>query len=394
MSVESPPRLPASQQIVNSIFGRNRRAILPQAIFLVAVAALLVWLLWTISANLQRFDLGFSFSFLAHDAGFQITQTPVHYTPASSYARALLIAILNTIVLSCVVIVLSTILGTIIGLIGLSANRVIAGTAAAYVEIVRNIPLLLHILFWYFALLRPLPGPRQGIDILGLFFLNNRGLSIPSARFASGGWIPLVAFILAACWVWSVRRARLKTGRQLPALLPSVLIFLAVTAIGIASGQVRLVWSLPALKGFNVSGGMAFIPEFVAMVASLTVYAAAFVAELVRGGVESIPRGQGEAARSLGLHKGQEFRLVILPQTLKVIIPPLVNVYLDVIKDSSLGAFIAYPEIMLVFGGTVLNQTDRPLEVMSIVAVTYLVISISVSFVMNLYNRSVMKKEG
>ena len=351
-------------------------------------------LLWTISANLQRFGLGFSFSFLAHEAGFQITQTPVHYTPDSSYARALLIAILNTLALSAVVIVLSTILGTMIGLMGLSANKLIAGTAVAYVEIVRNIPLLLHILFWYFALLRPLPGPRQGIDAFGLFFLNNRGLSIPEAHFASGGWVPLAAFFLAACWVWTVRRTRMRTGRQLPAYLPAVLIFLAVIAIGVVSGEVRLVWSVPELKGFNVRGGMAFIPEFVAMVASLTIYAAAFVAELVRGGIESIPKGQGEAARSLGLHKGHEFRLVILPQTLKVIIPPMVNVYLDVIKDSSLGAFIAYPEIMLVFGGTVLNQTDRPLEVMSIVAVTYLIISISVSFVMDLYNRSVMKKEG
>lgn len=394
MSLESPPRLPASLRIVDAIFGRNRRAILPQLVFLAALVALVLSLAWTISANLERFGLGFSFGFLSQQAGFQITQTPVHYTPDSSYARALLIAILNTLALSAVVIVLSTILGTIIGLGQLFPNRLVAGTAAAYVEIVRNIPLLLHILFWYFALLRPLPGPRQGIDLVGLVFLNNRGLSIPSARLASGSWILFAAIALAAAWAATARQVRIRTGRQLPAGWPSVLIFLAIIAAGSLAGRIAIAWSVPKLTGFNVSGGTTFIPEFVAMVASLTVYAAAFVAELVRGGIESIPKGQGEAARSLGLHRNQEFRLVILPQTLKVIIPPMVNVYLDIIKDSSLGAFIAYPEIMLVFGGTVLNQTDRPLEVMSIVALTYLLISLSVSLVMNLYNRSIMKKAG
>jgi len=378
--------------IFEAIFGRDKRAMFFQLIFLAAALLVVVGLVETVSENLQRFNIGTGFAFLERPAGFEITQRLIPYTPASTYGRALGVALANTLALSVCVIVLGTIMGVSIGLVGLSDNRLASGMARGYIEIARNIPLLLHILFWYFAVLRPLPGPRQGLSLFDLFFLNNRGLSVPSPSFESGSWVLPCAIVVAIGWARYVHRRRVRGGRQLPLLWPFAAI---VAVVGIASltGVLHVVWDVPALAGFNVRGGALLLPEFVAMTVSLSCYSAAFIAEIVRSGIASVPKGQAEAARSLGFRSGAIYRLVVLPQALRVIIPPLTSTYVDVVKNSSLGAFIAYPELMLVFGGTVLNQTTQALEVMFIIIVVYLTINLSIAGLMGLYNHRSLLKE-
>jgi general L-amino acid transport system permease protein len=389
----APPVPTIGVRIARTIFGPDNRLVLPQILFLVFLFLGLGALVWIVSTNLERFGIGSGFGFLDRQAGFDITQSLIAYSPQATYGRAFVIAFLNTLALSACVIVLATLLGIAIGLVGLSPNKMAAGLAVGYIEIVRNIPLLLHILFWYFAVLRPLPGPRQGLSAFDIIFLNNRGLYVPSLSIAGGLWPATLGIIAAALWIWWARRRYRAGGRPLPVFWPSISILAAFVAVAIVSGAVEANWTSPELAGFNIRGGAVILPEFVAMVASLTVYGAAFIAEIIRGGIASVPKGQREASRSLGLRPGQTYRLVILPQALRVIIPPLTNQYLDIVKNSSLGAVIAYPDLMLVFGGTVLNQTNQPLEVMTIIIVVYLTINFVIATLMNLYNKANLLKE-
>lgn len=351
------------------------------------------WLIGNVAENLGRLGIKAGFGFLTRPAGFGITQTLIEYSEASSYARALLVAVINTAVLSAVAILAATVIGFAVGLARLSTNLLVSTLATAYVETLRNVPLLLQIFFWYFAVLRPLPGPRNSIVIGGVAYLNNRGLTMPAAAFLPGaGWIgvALVAGIAAAAalLLWA-RRRRWSTGQAprigwIAAALPIGLPLIAAAAIGFP-----IAWTMPELRGFNFTGGVAVMPEFVAMLVTLSLYTAAFIAEIVRGGVLAVPRGQVEAARALGLGTAPIYRLVVIPQALRVIVPPLTSQYLNLVKNSSLAAAIAYPDIMLVFAGTVLNQTSQAIEVMAITMAIYLAFSLTIAGLMNWYNRSV-----
>ena len=344
-------------------------------------------------ANLQRLNVNVGFRFLWQPAGFAINQTLIAYSEASTYFTAFVVSLLNTLVLSAAGIVVATLLGFVIGIARLSGNWLVAKLAAVYVETLRNIPLLLQIFFWYFAILRPLPGPRQSLELLwGAALLNNRGLYLPAPLTESGLAVAIALLAaIASSFVldrWA-RRRQVETGQR-PQLLAPVLMLL----VGLPSATALLTgfslhWDRPRLVGFNLQGGIAVIPEFVAMLLALSLYIAAFIAEIVRAGIQAVAAGQVEAARALGLRRGQIYRLVIVPQALRVILPPLTNQYVNLVKASSLAAAIAYPDLMLIFAGTVLNQTGQALEVMTITMLVYLSVSLAVSLLMNLYNRRV-----
>jgi general L-amino acid transport system permease protein len=363
----------------------------------VALAAVLVAVVAFVAvntiANLQRLHVNSGLRFLWQPAGFAINQTLIPYSEASSYFTAFVVALLNTLVLSAVGIVVATVIGFVIGIALLSSNWLIGRLATVYVETLRNIPLLLQIFFWYFAILRPLPGPRQSVSLFwGTVLLNYRGLYLPEPMTQHGLGV-VIAFLvgIAATFGFArwARRRQAATGQR-PSLWPPVLgLLLVLPAMTALLTGFSLQWDQPRLVGFNMQGGLAVIPEFVAMLLALSLYIAAFIAEIVRAGIVAIAPGQVEAARALGLKRGQVYRLVIVPQALRVIVPPLTNQYVNLIKASSLAAAIAYPDLMLIFAGTVLNQTGQALEVMTITMAVYLVISLTVSLLMNLYNRRV-----
>jgi general L-amino acid transport system permease protein len=362
-----------------------------QAGVLLLVLLFCAYVARNVALNLDRLGVHTGFGFLARPAGFEIAQALIPYNEQSSYFRAFLVALLNTVLLSGVSIVLATILGFLIGLARLSSNRLLATVAGAYVEIVRNIPLLLQLLFWYFAVLRPLPGPRQSLSLFGLAFLNNRGLNIPWPVFGEGSWVVFASLFaglaLSLALAWAARRHRLRTGRLstmrwLALLLPALLPVLAMAMTGAS-----LSWSVPVLAGFNFVGGATVIPEFVAMTVGLSLYAAAFIAEIVRGGIRSVSPGQVDAARALGLRPWLVTSKVVVPLALRAIVPPLGGQYVLLLKNSSLAAAIAYPDLMLIFAGTALNQTGQPLEAMAITLATYLALGLAIATATGAWNR-------
>ncbi len=365
------------------------RAIVSQALLI----AFLAWAFWTIFQNtvhnLEQRKIASGFDFLSTTAGFGINQVLfLDYTEESSYGTAFLVGLINTLVLSGIGIVCATILGFIVGIMRLSKNWVIAKLAAGYVEIFRNIPLLLQIIVWYKAVLGPLPGPRQSIS-LGSFFLNNRGLYSPKPIFADAWWFVVAAFFLAiiASFIlarWARKRLD-ETGQPFPVFLTSLgmIIGLPLVVYFLAGMPVHLDY--PALKGFNFRGGMRIIPEFIAMLLALSIYTATFIAEIVRAGIQSVSYGQTEAALALGLTRGQMLRFVVVPQAMRVIIPPLTSQYLNLTKNSSLAVAIAYPDLVAV-GGIILNQSGQAIEIIGLWMLVYLSISLGTSAFMNWYN--------
>jgi general L-amino acid transport system permease protein len=303
-----------------------------QLALLIGIAALMLWLAQNVAVNLKARNLASGFGFLDKTAGFQISQSLIAYSERSSYGRALLVGLLNTLIVSGIGIVLASLLGFAIGIARRAENALLAGLAAIYVETLRNIPLLLQLFFWYFAVLRPLPGPQEAIDLFGFGYLSNRGLQLCAE-------------------------------------------------------------SCPVLGRFNFEGGFVIRPEFLALVAALSTYTAAFIAEIVRAGLAAVPRGQREAAEALGLAPRQTLWLVILPQALRVIIPPLAGQYLNLLKNSSLAVAIAFPDLVSVFAGTALSQSGQAIEIVAITMAIYLGLSLLVAFVMNLYNRSIARGE-
>jgi general L-amino acid transport system permease protein len=293
-------------------------------------------------------------------------------------------------------VVLATIVGFTVGVARLSPNWLISRMATVYIETLRNIPLLLQIFFWYFAVLRAVPGPRQSINIGDAFFINNRGLYSPSPIFGDGFGLVVICFAAAIVGIivlsrWAHKRQQ-ATGEQFPVFLTSLGLFFGLPVLGLivaslAYGGIPLTLDYPALKGFNFKGGMVMIPEFVALLLALSAYTAAFIAEIVRAGILAVSHGQTEAARSLGLRNTPTLRLVIIPQAMRVIIPPLTSQYLNLTKNSSLAAAIAYPELVSIFAGTVLNQTGQAVEVIGITMAIYLGLSLSISALMNWYNK-------
>ena len=341
------------------------------------------------SANLARLNQDFGFDFLSRAAGFDLSTSLLPYSSNSSYSRALLVGFWNTALVSIVGVFLASILGFTIGVMRLSQNSVVSAFAGVYIEIVRNIPLLLQIFIWYALVLKPLPGPKQAISLFESIFISNRGIIMPHPSFGPGAWIAVALFIAALAGTWVFRRiARARkeaTGRGLPVWWISLVAFFLAPVLGLLIAGWPLTWSHPVLAGFNFKGGMTLVPEFVALLLALSTYTAAFIAEIVRSGITSVSRGQTEAASALGLDSGKTLRLIVIPQALRVIIPPLTSQYLNLTKNSSLAVAIGYPDLMYA-GGTVNNQSGKAIEVFSILLVVYLSVSILTSLFMNWLN--------
>ncbi|MCP1504905.1 general L-amino acid transport system permease protein [Pseudomonas marginalis] len=369
------------------------RAWLFQIITIVAVVSLGWYLFNNTQTNLQHRGITSGFDFLERSAGFGIAQHLIDYTESDSYARVFVIGLLNTLLVTVIGVVLATLLGFIIGVARLSPNWMINKLATVYVEVFRNIPPLLQILFWYFAVFLTMPGPRNSHNFGDTFFVSSRGLNMPAALAADGFW-PFVASVVVAVVAivlmtrWANKRFE-ATGVPFHKFWAGLALFIVIPALCALVFGAPLHWEMPKLQGFNFVGGWVLIPELLALTLALTVYTAAFIAEIVRSGIKSVSHGQTEAARSLGLRPGPTLRKVIIPQALRVIIPPLTSQYLNLAKNSSLAAGIGYPEMVSLFAGTVLNQTGQAIEVIAITMSVYLAISISISLLMNWYNKRI-----
>ena len=365
-------------------------------VLLVAIVCYLFYMAATNAVeNLRRAKIASGFGFLDVTAGFDISQTLIQFSAAGSdYGQAFLVGLLNTLVVSVIGVLFATILGFTVGIARLSTNWMVAKVAMVYVEVLRNIPLLVQLLFWYIAVLGSLPQPRNSSELWGMFFLNSRGFFMPRPIYASDVWaigaafvIGLVGSIIYRRWA---RARQERTGQQAPIGLVSLALILGLpVATWIVLGLVGanpISFELPRKGTFNLTGGMQILPEFVALLLGLATYTAAFIAEVVRAGILAVSKGQTEAAGSLGLKPGQTLRLVVIPQAMRVIIPPLTSQYLNLTKNSSLAVAIGYPDLVQVFMGTVLNQTGQAIEVVVITMGVYLTISLLTSFFMNIYN--------
>lgn len=369
------------------------RSIAYQAV-LCAIIAILAWgAITNVIDNLTRTGIATGFSFWDNTAGFEISQSLIPYDGTSTYGRAFWVGLTNTLLVAALGIFFATILGFIIGIGRLSSNWLVARMAGGYVEIVRNLPLLLQLLFWYNAVLKALPAVAGSIALPGGGFLNNRGLYLPEPVAQDGAGLVMAAFAAAvagaiAFRMWARARQR-RTGQPAPVLLTAVGLIVALPAAALWVTGFPFEFDYPAASRFNIRGGMELLPEFIALLFGLVTYTAAFIAEVVRAGILSVSKGQTEAAESLGLKPGLTMRLVVIPQAMRVIVPPLTNQYLNLTKNSSLAVAIGYPDLVQIFSGTVLNQTGQAVEVIAITMAVYLVISLVTSLLMNLYNRRV-----
>ncbi|MGE6320129.1 amino acid ABC transporter permease [Pseudomonas oryzihabitans] len=369
------------------------RSWLFQIVAVVAVVSFGWFLFNNTQANLANRGITSGFGFLNNTAGFGIPQHLIPYSEGDTYGRVFLVGLLNTLLVSVIGIVLATIIGFTVGVARLSNNWLLRKVATVYIETFRNIPPLLLIFFVYFAVLAPLPGPRQSLSLAEAFFVNNRGLYMP-APIADAGFLPglialFIAIVASVVVVRWARKRRHATGQRFPVLWAVLALLIAVPLLAALIFGRPLHWEVPELQGFNLRGGWVIIPELVSLALALSVYTAAFIGETVRGGIQAVSHGQTEAASSLGLRPGLTLRLVIIPQALRVIIPPLTNQYLNLMKNSSLGAAVGYPEMVALFAGTVLNQTGQAIETMAITMSVYLAISISISILMNWYNKRI-----
>jgi general L-amino acid transport system permease protein len=368
------------------------RSRVAQAIFLLLVLWLGYEIIHNTSVNLARLNKNVSFGFLWSTAGFDIIQRPIEYTRDSTYFRAILVGFLNTLIVAGLGILFATIIGFLIGIMRLSSNWVIAKIATGYVELIRNIPLLLQIFFWYAAVLKPLPGPKESVNFFDLAFLSNRGLVTLKFIWGEGSGYIAIAFILGVVGAFVVRhwakRRQERTGEQFHSFWAGLglIVGLPLLAFLILGGPVTFEY--PVFKGFNFVGGFTILPELIALVLALSIYTASFIAEIVRAGIMAVSHGQTEAAHSLGLRSQPTLRLVVIPQALRVIIPPLTSQYLNLTKNSSLAVAIAYPDLVAM-GGVVNNQSGRAVEVVLIWMFIYLSLSLVTSAFMNWYNARV-----
>jgi general L-amino acid transport system permease protein len=359
----------------------------------ILIVGIVVGIVWYLAANTSRNlaarRIATGFAFLSRNAGIPIGESPIPYDPAvSTYGSALLIGILNTLKVAIVAIFLSTILGTLIGIARLSPNWLISKLALVYVEFLRGLPLLLQLLFWY-TLLQALPGPKQSFSAGGAIFLSNRGFRLPLLNWETAHSWALLGFVVAAflTYLFARRATRLQaaTGVRPPVLPVALMLLLGIpAAIWLAGGAPHEV-EYPALRGFNFQGGGNISPEFAALLIGLTTYTAAYIAEIVRSGIQSVPAGQWEAAGALGLSRGQTLRRIVLPQALRVIIPPMTSQYLNVTKNSSLAVAIGFQDVVSI-ANTTLNQTGQAIEGIAYIMAVYLTISLSISLFMNWYN--------
>ena len=377
------------------------KKILPQ--FLTLLFIVLIFGFFTMNAqeNMDTRGIEFGFGFLTKEASFDIQFSLIDYDGSMSYARAYLVGLLNTLLVSFIGIILSTLLGAVIGVARLSSNYLINKTASFYVEFFRNVPLLLQIFFWYFAALRALPMPEDAPLIFGSSFMTIKGLYTPAPIWNNFD-IFMTSLVVALFVIYFfnkfAKKKQEEEGVQYPKFIISLGIFVILPLLAFIIGGVDLSWSFPELKqlaktSFTYEGGMGIPPELIALTLALTLYTATFIAENVRAGIQGIGKGQKEAAASIGLTPNQVLKLVILPQALRIIIPPTTNQYLNLTKNSSLAAAIAYPDLVLVFAGTAMMQTGRAIEIVGITMATYLTISLAISLFMNWYNKRIAIQE-
>ena len=370
-------------------------------VFQILAIAGVAWVGYTLFqntiSNMESRGISTGFGFLNETAGFGIIMSLIPYNETMSYGRTFLVGLMNTLLVSGLGILLATIVGFVVGIARLSSNWLVAKVALAYIEVFRNIPLLLQIFFWYFAVLGALPGPRQAVNVGDIAFMSNRGIVLPKPVFEPGAWvmgaalvIALAAIVVLAVWA---RRRQAATGRIFPVLPIAVVLIPGLPLLGYFLTGGPVSWDIPSLGGFNFRGGITAIPELGALLLALTLYTASFIAEIVRSGIVSVNKGQTEAALALGLPARRVLRLVVIPQALRVIIPPLTSQYLNLTKNSSLAVAIGYPDLVNVFMGTTLNQTGQAVEIVAMTMAVYLTISLAISLLMNLYNRAVALKE-
>lgn len=380
----------ARMSAVDALYDPRSRGILFQLLLIVAIVSLGYEIVTNAIENLQKQHIASGFGFLDTTAGFDISQSLIAYTNTSSYGRAFWVGLLNTLFVAALGVVLATVIGFIVGIGRLSSNWLIARLAGVYVEVLRNIPPLLMLFAIYFAVLKTLPAPRDSIALPFDSYLNVRGLAVPLPVWQDGIWWVVLAFLVGlvaaiSLW-WVAARQRERTGKAFPAVwVGAALIVGLPLLVFFASGR-PVEFDLPKIGRFNVSGGLTLLPELVALLGGLSLYTAAFIAEIVRAGVQGVEKGQKEAAAALGLPAGQVMRLVVIPQALRIIIPPLTNQYLNLTKNSSLAVAIGYPDLVHVFAGTVLNQTNQAIEVILITMAVYLAISLVTSVSMNWFN--------
>jgi len=374
---------------------------LPQALTLFFIVFVLGYFTFNAQVNMGNRGIVFGFGFLQQEASFDIQFSLIDYDGSYSYGRAYLVGLLNTILVSVVGIFFATILGVIIGISRLSPNFLISKFAEIYVEIFRNIPLLLQIFFWYFAALRALPLPKDAINFFDISYLTVKGWFIPKFIWTNFSFLLISVFLSIVGIILTFNYAKKKqeaTGQRIPAFFISLGLLIILPLFGVFLGNVGLSFEYPTLIQqtstiYNFKGGVGIIPELIALALALSLYTATFIAECVRAGIMGVGKGQKEAAASIGLTPGQTLRLVVMPQALRIIIPPTTNQYLNLTKNSSLAAAIAYPDLVLVFAGTAMMQTGRAIEIVSITMLTYLTLSILISMFMNWYNKKIAIKE-
>lgn len=371
-------------------YDKRVREIFWQAALLIGLAATVIVIVRNASQNMVNAGMASGFDFLWRTSGIDVPFVLTSYTPDSNILALLWVGVVNTLVISFVSVVAATLLGFVIGVARLSPNRLLSGLAGAFIEFVRNIPLLFFVLFWYFGVIAALPGPRQSIGIFSIAYLNNRGLTIPvptdGGAFRIAAAVVLIGLIAqAAIAIWAKRR-RDATGQIFPVWASGLALLVALPALAFGIASAISPWDVPALRGFNFRGGFVLVPEFVALFAALTTYTAGFIAEIVRGGIQSVVKGQWEAAYALGLRPNRALSLVVIPQALRVMVPPLTSQYLNVLKNSSFGAAIAFPELVSVFVGSALTNTGQAIEIIAITLAIYLAIGLAVSGFMNWYN--------
>ncbi|MPS31233.1 MULTISPECIES: amino acid ABC transporter permease [unclassified Salinivibrio] len=384
-------------QKTSIIYSPAFRSILFQVLSLIAIAAFLYSIVNNTQANLEARGITTGFDFLSEKAGFNISMSLIEYSGSDTYGRTFFVGLLNTVLVSFLGIVLASVLGFIIGVARLSSNWLIKKVASAYIEIFRNIPLLLQIFFWYFAVLQTLPSPRNSLSLGEAIFLNVRGLYVPSIGFNPEGYFLLGTLILGVCFTFVTRlwgkTYQAHTGKQVPMGRVALVLCIVAPAVVFLFSSSPVTVNMPVLKGFNFSGGITVIPELVALLLALSIYTAAFIAEIVRSGINSVSDGQKEAALSLGIGPVKTLKLIVIPQAMRVIVPPLTSQYLNLTKNSSLAMAIGYPDLVSVFAGTTLNQTGQAIEIIAMTMAVYLTLSLATSLVMNVYNKKVMLTE-
>jgi general L-amino acid transport system permease protein len=383
----------SNNRLLRLWYDKESRSVIVQIISLAVILGFFAYLINNAVVNMAAIGKDIDFSFLFNPADYDINQTLIDYSSRSSHFRAGLVGLLNTLLIAAFGIVIATVLGFTLGVMRLSKNWITQKLAYIYIEYMRNVPVLLHILLLYGIIVNVFPKTKQAYNFGDTFFLSNRGLMSPTGTFEPAMWFVVATFVAGIAftlWFRSyARKTQEQTGKTYPLFWISLAALIVVPSIAYFIAGSPMVWEYPALKGFNFKGGMVIRPEFIALLLALSMYTAAFIGEIVRGGILAVDHGQTEASYALGLSPSRTLSLVVIPQAMRVIIPPLTSQYLNLAKNSSLAIAIGYMDIVATIGGISLNQTGREMESMAIVLSMYLVLSLIISSAMNWYNKRI-----